>query len=208
MRSSANRVRSTPKPSPSRCGWARNGPGRPTARTKKIAAQRAARGVVRTVVGRGHAGGSRKSLAGQMNADEHRWQSGVICCSSVFICGTMSFHGELHERVHEPGGVRQYPPIREGLLVVSRHARDSLPACWSRIWPGAKHRARAGGGLRHRLFFPSLAARTRAGPWCRWIIGGEGLRTPANWGCSGRCRATYARCPSAMAPSTWRFRWT
>src|ERR1035441_2816229 len=79
--------------------------------------------------------------------------------STLFPYTTL-FRSGIDERLHEPGGVCQHPPIRGKLLVVPRYAREPVSHAGAACG-GADDRAGAGGRLRDRVSVAVVAARAR-----------------------------------------------
>jgi hypothetical protein len=142
-------ARSTPRRSRSRCGWARIGPGRPTAAPRRSPHR-----------------GRRAEFTNGCGKRRPRNRPPPIPWMEP---------ARPHERLHEPGGIRQHRKIRTAFLVVPGHAEDPDAHVGSSTWRAGTSAAPSKPGaaqVTSRTCFRGNAA----GRWCPWISVGDGLR--------------------------------
>ena len=144
--------------------------GQAEGRTKKMASQRAAAGVYERCWKTIRRDAERKS--GRRCADQREITITVL---SAFICvhprprvpreSGVAVSGD--ERLHESGGVRQYPQVAKRISGGIAGCARSCSACWSRTWPGggssARWRPAAAPGTSR-----TCCSASAAGPSSRW----------------------------------------
>ena len=168
-------------------------------------------GALQDVHGRGAGGQGLGRTGRRPHQEDRRAEGGARSLRAAAARGVPGFAARRaptmeparqHERLHEPGGIRQHRKIRKAFLVVPRHADHPVPHAGS-LPGGAEHRPRPRSRLRHGLLLAPASDRTRlAGRALGFQLARPSLRARDGRRTRGAGRYQEASL-CRTAPSTW-----